>query len=69
MSTEAPVEVVLRASVLNGADHVTGEPADEGRGWCVPAFGCALDVPPSGAMLVDCPACEPTRTQPRPITG
>lgn len=46
--------------------HPTGAEAGVGarRGWCVAGCGCAVDVPPGGAVYVDCPACElPATTQ------
>ncbi|MGH3908529.1 MAG: hypothetical protein ACRDTE_30735 [Pseudonocardiaceae bacterium] len=55
--------LVLRASTPDGAEHSIGEPGDdERRGWCIARCGCALEVPPSGDVFVDCPACAPNLT-------
>lgn len=41
-------------------EHPTGDPGDrQRRGWCVAGCGCALEIPPSGVVYGDCPACQP----------
>lgn len=45
-------------------EQSTDEPGDgQRRGWCVAGCGCALEIPPSGAVHVDCPTCQPPAGQ------
>ena len=55
--------LVLRTSVSKVAGHPALEPGGQRRGWCVAGCGCVLEVPPDGAVFVDCSACEPGPTR------